>query len=72
MIFQDALSALNPVFTVGFQIARAAPRSGAGMSRSGRPASAPIELLDLVQDPGAKAAGRATTRTSSPAACGSA
>jgi oligopeptide transport system ATP-binding protein len=52
MVFQDALSALNPVFTVGFQIAeqfrirRGTSRKEA-MKRAG-------EMLDLVKIPNAK------------------
>ncbi len=52
MVFQDALSALNPVFTVGFQIAEVfRKRKGLsrkdGMTRAG-------ELLDMVKIPNAK------------------
>ena len=69
MVFQDALSALNPVFTVGFQIAEMF-RVRRGHEPRGRQ-EARVELLDLVRIPNAK--GRVkTTRTSSPAACGSA
>ncbi len=52
MIFQDALSALNPVFTVGFQLAELF-RMHRGMSRQDAKARA-IELLDLVRIPGAR------------------
>ena len=52
MIFQDALSALNPVFTVGFQIAELF-RKHRGMSRRDAKARA-IELLEQVQIPGAR------------------
>ena len=52
MIFQDALSALNPVFTVGFQLAELF-RKHRGMSRSDSKARA-VELLDLVKIPAAK------------------
>ena len=51
MIFQDALSALNPVFTVGFQIEEQL-RVRLGMSRRDARARA-IELLDLVRIPNA-------------------
>ncbi|WP_179956903.1 ABC transporter ATP-binding protein [Amycolatopsis anabasis] len=51
MIFQDALSALNPVFTVGFQIEEQL-RLRLGMSRREAKARA-IELLDQVRIPGA-------------------
>ncbi|WP_081915968.1 ABC transporter ATP-binding protein [Saccharothrix sp. NRRL B-16314] len=49
MIFQDALSALNPVFTVGFQIEEQL-RVRRGMSRADARARA-VELLDLVRIP---------------------
>jgi oligopeptide transport system ATP-binding protein len=52
MIFQDALSALNPVFTVGFQVAEQF-RIRRGMSRKDAKKRA-IEMLDLVKIPNAK------------------
>ncbi|WP_017976578.1 ABC transporter ATP-binding protein [Actinopolyspora halophila] len=52
MIFQDALSALNPVYTVGFQIAEQF-RFRRGMSRKDSTAKA-AEMLDLVKIPNAK------------------
>ncbi|MGH3661648.1 MAG: ABC transporter ATP-binding protein [Micromonosporaceae bacterium] len=52
MIFQDALSALNPVFTVGFQLAEVF-RIHRGVSRSEARKRA-IELLDLVKIPAAR------------------
>ncbi|MER7169274.1 ABC transporter ATP-binding protein [Micromonospora sp. NPDC000207] len=52
MIFQDALSALNPVFTVGFQIAEQF-RFRRGMSRRDAKKRA-IEMLDQVKIPNAK------------------
>ncbi|MEH1169127.1 ABC transporter ATP-binding protein [Micromonospora sp. CPCC 205539] len=52
MIFQDALSALNPVFTVGFQIAEQfRVRRGMGRSEAKKRA---IEMLDQVKIPNAK------------------
>ena len=54
MIFQDALAALNPVFTVGTQIARGHPRAPA-TSDARRRASAAVELLDIVGIPNPKA-----------------
>ncbi|GAA4863246.1 ABC transporter ATP-binding protein [Actinomycetospora straminea] len=51
MIFQDALSALNPVYTVGFQIAEQF-RFRRGMSRRDAMARA-VEMLDLVRIPSA-------------------
>jgi oligopeptide transport system ATP-binding protein len=52
MIFQDALSALNPVYTVGFQLAELF-RAHRGMSR-GDAKNRAIELLDQVRIPGAR------------------
>jgi oligopeptide transport system ATP-binding protein len=52
MIFQDALSALNPVFTVGFQLGEQF-RMHRGMSRADSKVKAG-ELLDLVRIPAAK------------------
>jgi oligopeptide/dipeptide ABC transporter ATP-binding protein len=52
IIFQDALSALNPVFTVGYQIAETL-RHREGMSRADATRRA-VELMDLVRIPGAK------------------
>jgi oligopeptide transport system ATP-binding protein len=53
MIFQDALSALNPVYTVGFQLGELF-RVHRGMSR-GDAKRRSIELLDQVRIPAAKA-----------------
>ncbi|MGW0594853.1 ABC transporter ATP-binding protein [Streptosporangium sp. NPDC002607] len=52
MIFQDALSALNPVFTVGFQIGEMF-RVHRGASRRDAERKA-IELMDRVRIPGAR------------------
>ncbi len=52
MIFQDALSALNPVFPVGWQIAEMF-RKHRGMNRSDAEAKA-IELMERVHIPAAK------------------
>ncbi|GHJ46035.1 ABC transporter ATP-binding protein [Catellatospora sp. TT07R-123] len=52
MIFQDALSALNPVFPVGWQISETL-RTRAGMSKRAALARA-VELMDLVKIPAAK------------------
>ncbi|MCG8920500.1 ABC transporter ATP-binding protein [Actinokineospora sp. PR83] len=52
MIFQDALSALNPVFTVGFQIEEQL-RVRRGMSRKDARKRA-VELLELVKIPNAR------------------
>jgi oligopeptide transport system ATP-binding protein len=52
MIFQDALSALNPVFSVGWQIGEPF-RKHRGMSRSDAKRRA-IELMDMVRIPAAR------------------
>ncbi len=51
MIFQDALSALNPVYSVGFQIAEQV-RTRRGMDRRAATRRA-VELLDMVGIPAA-------------------
>nr|BFF20432.1 ABC transporter ATP-binding protein [Promicromonospora thailandica] len=53
MVFQDALAALNPVHTVGYQLTEAL-RARRGLSRADARTRA-IELLDLVKVPNAKA-----------------
>ena len=52
MIFQDALSALNPVFTVGYQISETL-RTRMDMSK-GQARDRAVELMDLVRIPDAK------------------
>ncbi len=52
MIFQDALSALNPVYSVGFQLGEMF-RVHEGMSRKAAKAKA-VELMDLVRIPAAR------------------
>jgi oligopeptide transport system ATP-binding protein len=52
MVFQDALSALNPVFTVGFQIGEVF-RKRMGLSRAESRKRA-TELLDMVKIPNAQ------------------
>ncbi len=52
MVFQDALSALNPVFTVGFQIAEQF-RVRQGLSRKDAKKRA-VEMLDQVKIPNAR------------------
>ena len=70
MIFQDALSALNPVFTVGFQLGEQF-RMHRGMSRADAKVKAG-RTAGPGADPGARSSGSTTIRTSSPAACASA
>ena len=67
MVFQDALSALNPVLTVGWQIAEMFRVHGHEQQGGERGA---VELMDRVRIPAARRA-PGTTRTSSPAGCGS-
>jgi oligopeptide transport system ATP-binding protein len=52
MVFQDALSALNPVFTVGFQVAEQF-RIRRGLSRKDAKKRA-VEMLELVRIPNAR------------------
>ena len=68
MIFQEPMTSLNPVFTVGEQIAESI-RLHQGTEPRGARADA-SRLLELVEIPAARAA-RASTRTSSRAACAS-
>jgi oligopeptide transport system ATP-binding protein len=53
MVFQDALAALNPVHTVGYQLTEAM-RARRGLSR-GEARRRAVELLDMVKVPNAKA-----------------
>ncbi len=69
MIFQDALSALNPVFPVGWQIAEPLVER-AGLSRADAERRA-IDLMEQVRIPGARARVRDYPHKFS-AACGSA
>ena len=70
MIFQEPMTSLNPVLTVGYQLAEALRYHETCRPPRGRAPRA-LELLDQVGIP-APERGSATTRTSSPAACGSA
>ncbi len=53
MIFQDPMTSLNPVFTVGYQIAETVKRHRKGLSKDQAWKRA-IEMLDLVRIPDAK------------------
>jgi oligopeptide/dipeptide ABC transporter ATP-binding protein len=53
MIFQDPMTSLNPVFTVGFQIAETVKRHRKDMSKDQAWKRA-VEMLDLVRIPDAK------------------
>ena len=70
MVFQEPMTALNPVFTVGDQIAEVA-RIHAGASRAAAWERA-VEMLEPRRHPGPRRSARASIRTNSRAACGSA
>ena len=70
MIFQDALSALNPVISVGDQISEMF-RIHQGLNQQGR-ADGHDRGDEAGEDPRRPRSASATTRTSSPAACASA
>ena len=69
-VFQDPMTSLNPVFTVGYQLMEPI-RAHLGLRRAAARRRA-AELLDLVGIPGRGAHASTTIRTSSPAACASA
>ena len=70
MIFQEPMTALNPVFTIGFQLREAIRHHQPQMTKHRR-TTAPSRCSSSSASPTRRAASR-TTRTSSPAACGSA
>ena len=70
MIFQDPLSSLHPYYTVGHQIIEAYRVHNDVPKKVARQHA--IDLLGRVGDPAAVQPGWTTTRTSSPAGCGSA
>ena len=69
MIFQDPMTSLNPVHTIGEQVAEAIDVHGTWPAAT--PGRGRIELLRAVGIPRAATAAATTTRTSSPVACAS-
>ena len=69
MIFQDPMTSLNPVYTVGWQIAeQILAHEGVVEGRGARPGG---RAARRGRHPERRASGSTTTRTSSPAACAS-
>ena len=71
MIFQEPMTALNPVLTVGLQIEETHPRM-APRARGRAGARRAVELMRVVGIPAPEARLDASIRTNSPAACASA
>ena len=69
MIFQEPMTSLNPVHTVGQQIVEAILAHSAMTPRAARARA--IEMLELVRIPSPRS-GSTTSRTTCPAACASA
>ena len=71
MIFQDPMTSLNPVLTVGFQLGEAI-KTHYPKEPDDAVKARVLELLGLVGVPNPDQRATTSTRTSSPAACGSA
>ena len=69
MIFQDPMSSLNPVLHRGLAAGRGLPGAPRRVAEGGRGPA--VEALDLVGIPQPDRARPSSTRTSTPAACGS-
>ena len=70
MIFQEPMTSLNPVITIGDQIAETVRLHQGASRRAARKRA--VEMLGLVRIAEAPEAGRQAIRTSSPAASASA
>ena len=70
MIFQEPMTALDPVYTIGTQIAETVLRHKGG-SRASRP-RARAGTAGAGEDPRPPSAGSTTIRTNCPAGCASA
>ncbi len=70
-IFQDPLTSLHPLLTVGDQIVETI-RDASAVSQGRGAGARAVELLARGRHPVAESAHRPVSRTSSPAACGSA